>query len=289
MSIDELASLISKGGITGSILIESINSLCEKTTFFGQTKHEKVEITDAHLSIIACCTEETFKEVFIERFTRLGFDNRLFLVWGENRINKFNPKPISRTEKMKLWTDLRNIICALPPGEEKILVRMDPDAEECFQAWYVDLRKRENVFNKRIDTYSKRFLMLMAVSEELSKKRPHILDDEDENGKVRKIVLVDKNFAERVISLMEWELVVREKCKPSQTKNRMAELEEKIKIKLREKGFSMTQRELKRAINADQYGIYFWDSAIKNLEKAGLIKKAPGSKANSIRIMLIGE
>lgn len=70
---DEFAVFISKAGIESSVLLPCVN------TFFDQHRHENatsqkpIKIANAHLSMLAACTVDTWKRIWTPTFTAIGF------------------------------------------------------------------------------------------------------------------------------------------------------------------------------------------------------------------------
>jgi hypothetical protein len=68
---------------------------------------------------------------------------------------------------------------------------------------------------------------------------------------------------------MDWQLKVRQQHDPIDADNKMAAVEAGIRRALR--SGSKTDRDLKRAVHAERTGIWFFDTAVKNLQRAGEI------------------
>jgi len=74
---------------------------------------------------------------------------------------------------------------------------------------------------------------------------------------------VDESVVQDVIDLMDWQLEARRLHDPIGADSKIAEMEEKIRRKL--KGNPLTESELKRAVHYERPGIFVYQNAIKNL------------------------
>jgi len=78
---------------------------------------------------------------------------------------------------------------------------------------------------------------------------------------------VDEEIVAKAIALADWQLAVRKQYDPIDADNQTARIEEKMR---RDLGVtSLTTRELQRTINAARSGMWFFNTAITNLQKAG--------------------
>jgi hypothetical protein len=81
---------------------------------------------------------------------------------------------------------------------------------------------------------------------------------------------VDIEITEKVIALCDWQLKVRHLHDPVDADNVIAKLEEQIRRAL--KRGALSTRDLKRFANANRAGLWFFEKAMKNLEKVGEIR-----------------
>ena len=80
---------------------------------------------------------------------------------------------------------------------------------------------------------------------------------------------IDEETVSRVIKLCDWQLAVRKLHDPIDADNKIAKMEEKIRRQLI--NGSMKEYELKQNVNANRAGLWAFDTAKKNLERAGEI------------------
>ena len=70
-----------KASIQSSTLLAMTASLFEGTTWSNPTKNPKqsVEVGDGHLSLLGCCTTETYARMWTSEAIAIGLPNRLWL------------------------------------------------------------------------------------------------------------------------------------------------------------------------------------------------------------------
>ena len=78
---------------------------------------------------------------------------------------------------------------------------------------------------------------------------------------------IDVNTINKVTTLCDWQLKVRELHDPIDADGTVAKMEEKIRRVLRNKG-ALKDRELKQHTNANRVGLWCFKVAIKNLKDA---------------------
>jgi hypothetical protein len=211
----------------------------------NSTKTSDIRLDDAYLSILAASTTATYQNTWSPQFTDIGFNNRLFLVPGSAEKKFSIPHPIPRGEKTSLIIRLAKIF---KRAEVDIWFKITPDSRKLFHKWYMKIE--DSVHAARLDTYAMRLMPLLAVNED--KKE------------------VDIEITEKVIALCDWQLKVRHLHDPVDADNVIAKLEEQIRRALKRGALSM--RDLKRFANANRAGLWFFEKAMKNLEKVGEIR-----------------
>ena len=87
---------------------------------------------------------------------------------------------------------------------------------------------------------------------------------------------IDEKTLSRVIKLCDWQLAVRKLHDPIDADNKIAKMEEKIRRQL--VNGPKKERELKQGVNANRAGLWAFDTAKKNLERAGEIALSKNSK-----------
>ena len=88
--------------------------------------------------------------------------------------------------------------------------------------------------------------------------------------------LIDEEILDKVIKLSNWQLAVRKRFDPVDADSQMARMEEKIRRVL-DSG-SKKKRDLRRAVHAERAGIWFFETAVTNLEKSEEISYDKGTK-----------
>ena len=111
--LDELASFIAKAKIQGSVLLPMTNTLFEKTSYSNVIKNKDILLEDAHLSLLAASTTDTFENMLDSAFKDIGFNNRLLIVPGTGQRKNPIPKPIPDTVKKGLRQRLSELVDAI--------------------------------------------------------------------------------------------------------------------------------------------------------------------------------
>lgn len=241
---DEFRLFVAKSKNEHSVLLPAATSLFETNHFETHTKTASVTIDDAHLAIMAASTVETFERIWDPAFTDIGFLNRLFIIPGSG-LRKFSiPPPIPDSEKWRIKNELKEILAFV--GDHKEL-ELTIEAKARFDEWY--LNQEASIYGKRLDGYALRFMSLLAVNS----FKPQ----------------VDLETVEKVLSLVEWQRRVREALSPIDADSVTAKMEEKIRrtLKLGDKSESL----LKRFTHAHRAGLWIFEAAKRNLQKAGEI------------------
>jgi len=238
LAFDEFRQFLSKSKIETSVLLPMINTLFEENNYEAWTKKTQVKLDNAHLSMLAASTTQTYQRTWDSSFTDIGFTNRLFIVPGSGKKRFSFPPKIPKVKIYDLRLRLNEVIehCTQHPE-----LGITEDAKNEYHSWYMDLPK--SVHTKRLDTYALRFMVLMAV-----------------NGLKKEI---DLETVQRVIFLCNWQLAIRQAYDPIDADTRMALVEESIRRVLKRK--PRTKSELKKFTNANRYGIWLYSMAEKNL------------------------
>jgi hypothetical protein len=124
-----------------------------------------------------------------------------------------------------------------------------PEAQVLWEEWYKTLPPSEHA--KRLDAIGFRLLPLIALTT---------------NKKV-----IDVETINVVIAILKYELAVRTETDPIDADNRIAELEQKIRRQLQIHS-KLSERDLRRYTHADRAGLWAFQSALTNLQKAQEIK-----------------
>ncbi len=244
LAFDEFKQFINKCKIEASVLLPAVNSLFEMNLYETYTKTSNIKIEDAHLTILAASTVQTWERIWTPAFTDIGFYNRLWLVPGMGERKFSLPAKIPEEKKQSIRTGLVDILKSIGQGME---LDLTDEAKELYQEWYMDLL--QSIHTKRLDTYSMRLMALLAINESKNE--------------------IDKGIIEKVIALANWQLEVRRLHDPVDAETKTARLEEKIRRVL--KSGPKSDRELKQNTHANREGLWYYNMAISNLQKANEI------------------
>jgi hypothetical protein len=238
---DELKSFVNKCKIESSVLLPCVNSLFESNRYESHTKKKSIIIEDAHLSMLAASTRNTYERIYTDQFIDIGFPNRIFLVTGTaNRQFSF-PEKIPAGELEMMQNNLLKVLRHVGNGLE---LKITKEAKEFYHGWYLGLNR--SVHSKRLDTYSIRLMELLAVN----------------NLKCD----IDLEITRHAVDLCDWQLEVRRVHDPIDADNKSAKMEEAIRRVLGKR--PMTDRELKQYTNARRSGLWVYENSIKNLRKS---------------------
>jgi hypothetical protein len=249
--LDEMKQFASKCKIDSSVLLPCVNTLFESNVYENITSKSRISIENAYLSIIGASTTDTWETLWNSAFINIGFTNRIFLTPGVGqRLHAF-PGRIPDEEKNQIILRLRHTVQSYP-----ILVRfdIDADARELFERWYLELPS--SMHTKRLDTYAHRFLPLLAVN-----------DGKD---------TIDEETVQKAISLCNWQLRVRQLHDPIDADSKMAAMEERIRRSLI--SGPKTGSQLKRDVNYSRVGIWFYENALRNLQRIGEIRNTGNNR-----------
>jgi hypothetical protein len=247
---DELRAFVQKCAIKGSNLLQVVNSLFELNYIENAVKDHYRRVDNAHISIMAFSTNETWATLFTTNFIDIGFINRLWIVpAGETHRKKFIPESIPQHKKDDLKCKFNNLLEDFPSGT---VIEMSVDAEDRMQEWYLSLEQTE--FTTRLDGYGLRFLQIMAISE--NKKEIGI------------------EMAERCISLLEWQKQVREAYQPHEYTDVMSQIQNLIRQDVR-KHPKVSKGRLLNDIHSKRFDSWKVERALENLIKNGEMRIVP--------------
>jgi hypothetical protein len=244
LSLDEFKQFVSKCTIQSSVLLPCVNTLFESNQYESRTKSSEVKLEEAHLSLLTASTVQTYERTWHPSFTDIGFNNRLFIVPGTAKRKHSFPVKVSDLDKFKLNFELEKILKHVGGFME---LNITKSARDIYHNWYMSMES--SVHAKRLDTYAMRLMALVAANE---------LKNE-----------VDEETVRKVIRLCNWQLEVRKIHDPIDADNAIAKMEEKIRRQL--KGRALKDAQLKQRVNANRAGLWFYDTAMNNLKKAGEI------------------
>jgi hypothetical protein len=239
LCLDEFKLFVSKCKIQSSVLLPCVTTLFESNRYENRTKLSEIALHNAHLSLLAASTVQTYDSCWDSQFTDIGFNNRLFLVPGNAKRRFSIPPKIPNDAKQEIGRELQKILGFCGHGWE---LPITPEAQEVFHEWYMN-QEGGSVHTKRLDTYAMRLMLLLSVNEFQDRVTPEIVT--------------------KAVALCDWQKEMRQQHDPVDADSIAAKLEEKIRRVL-VKG-PKSDRELKRYTNAHRSGLWFFDAAKKNL------------------------
>ena len=258
LALDELKQFVSKCKIEGSVLLQCVTSLFENAHYHARTKSSSVKLENAHLSILAASTIQTYETMFGASFIDIGFLNRLWLVPGGSSRRFPIPGKIPEKDFISLGWMLGNV---LKLAEEVREMQITPEARGLFDEWYLSLD--QSVHAKRLDTYGLRLMPLLAIND---MKRE-----------------VDAVTVKKVIALCDHQFRVRTMYDPIDSDNKVAGVEEKLRRVLRARGHA-TERTLKKAVHVERIGLWIYSQAKTNLYRAKELKYDKKSNSYSLQV-----
>jgi hypothetical protein len=239
---DELKVFVNKCNVKQSTLLPATNTLFEANRDENRTSKDPIVIEDAYVSMLAASTTDTYAGIFNSTYMDIGFTNRLFLVPGDTDKCFPIPAPIPQEKIRGLYGQLK---ACLQLVNTTYGIPLEQEAKERWAEFYKQLRG-SSLYTKRLDTYGLRLMPLLAVNDMKN--------------------TVDTETIEKVVSLIEWQHTVRHIYDPIDAEGKVATMEERIRRKLMMQN-KWTKRDLQRAVNYNQSGIWVWDKAEKNLRK----------------------
>ncbi len=247
---DEFKTFVDKTKVQSSVLLPMATSLFEQNHWENATKNRaaSIQVRDAHLSIIGCCTDATYSSMWTSDAISIGFPNRLFVVHAGGKPRVAWPTPPDREALEAIRQTLQRQIGRLP-----LHYTIEPDAKLLWESWYNGLPSSEHA--RRLDTIGFRLLGLVALTTDKT--------------------AIDKETVEIVTAIMDYELKVRILTDPIDADNTVAGLEEKIRRQLQSRG-PLSQRDLRRHTHADRAGLWAFDAALKNLTKSDDVCESRG-------------
>jgi hypothetical protein len=247
---DELKAFVSKCKIDSSVLLPMVNTLFENNIYENHTKAHSVRIDSGYLSMLGASTLQTYERIYTPSFMAIGFPNRVFLVPGTATSTHPIPEEISEEDQNILRENLKKILINSGDG---LTLDFTLDAQEEYECWYKKIRNINSIHAKRLDTYSLRLMILLAVNSSKSE--------------------IDIEVVKAAIALCDWQFEVRKQYDPVDADTKVAEMEEKIRRHLKRE--SLKDYRLKQKVNAHKSGLQIYSLALKNLQGANEIKRNP--------------
>ncbi len=241
LCVDEFKNFVSKCKIESSVLLPCVTTLFENNSYESHTKNASIDLENIHLSLLAASTVQTYERTWDSSFTDIGFNNRIFIVPGSSKRKYSIPKIIPESKKNQIKKKLDKVIEHVNKYPK---LKINTDALKLYDEWYFNLEG--SIHTKRLDTYALRLMVILAANELRN--------------------TIDIEIVEKVISLCNWQFKVRQLHDPIDADNKIAELEEKIRRTL--KNGEQAERHIKQYTHYNRYGIWYFETAKKNLIKS---------------------
>ena len=256
LCLDEFKAFVSKASIKSSVLLPAVTQLFEANSYENQTKTTHLKIENAHFSLLAASTIDTYERTWDASFSDIGFLNRLFLIVGKSERKFSFPRKLDRQTATHFKARLRQMIHKIHGADRGMMeLQFSMEGQDLHNDWY--LHREASVYSRRLNVYALRLMILMAIND----------------GKQ----MIDAEVVEKVIQLCDWQLDIRKSLSPIDGDNAAAILEEKIRRALATKG-DLTRRELAQYVNANRAGIWLFDTALNNLIKVEEVVKGECGK-----------
>jgi hypothetical protein len=245
LAYDEMKALFDKCKIEGSSLLAAIASFFENTRWSNPTKDPKqsIEVDDGHLSMIACCTVDTYSSMWTAEAISIGLANRLFVVSSDRKRKIAWPKQPDLDRIEKIVKRIQRQFDTLPK-----IFGITPEAKARWTEWYESLAS--GIHTKRLDALGFRLMPLIALTTDRQ--------------------VIDLPTVDATLAILDYELKIRLLTDPIDAENVVARLEEKIRRTLAAKG-PLSHRQLLQFTNANRSGLWAYETAVANLKHHGQI------------------
>ena len=247
---DEMKALIDKASIKSSALLAMTASLFEGTTWSNPTKNPKqsIEVSDGHLSLLGCCTTETYSRMWTSEAIAIGLPNGLFIVGADRKRKVAWPESPDQEEVDAVLEWVREQLATLPKTYQ-----ITPKAKARWADWYHSAPPSEHA--KRLDAIGFRLMGLLALT-----------NDKNE---------IDADTIDTLLAVLDYEIKIRKLTDPIDADDRIARLEQKI---LRVLGVKerLSRRDLQRLTNARRDGLWAFDKAVSHLMQERYIRLDSG-------------
>ncbi len=254
---DEFMAFVAKATQKGNTILGAVTSLFEKNEYQTATKDKQLLIENAHLSLVAACTTDTWERCWSPDFTAIGLVNRLFLVPGG--MGKLVPIPPQLP--VQKWRTLReNTLGIIRMAEVVKEYWLTEDGKDLYDAWYKHGLDHKSLHSVRLDAHALRLMLLLAVA--------------------RGEETINKEVVKYAIRLANWQHNVRKQFDPLDADNEMAAVEERIRRALA-KG-PQTKRELQQRTHAARSGLWIWKNGLQNLIENNEVRYDPGNKTYNL-------
>src|SRR5262249_27485387 len=139
LAYDELRAFVDKSKVQNSSLLPLATSLFESNTWDNETKLQSLSVRGANLSLIGCCTTDTYASMWSNEAIAIGFPNRLFVVSADRKQKVAWPQS---PDTKKLSAVKMRLIAQLNSLPLKLTV--SNDARAAWEQWYISLPSSEH-------------------------------------------------------------------------------------------------------------------------------------------------
>ena len=242
--LDEFKAFVGKTKIQSSVLLPCVATLFHENRYKNRTKKNKLDIQNAHLSMLAASTPETFENTWDGSFSDIGFDNRLFIVPGKSTRKIAIPPRLPDATYQELRNDLGEVITQA----DKIgTYPIEADAMKLYNDWYQN--RETSYLSRRLATYARRLMPLLPAND------------------LRETIEAD--IIQNAIDIVEWQLQMRRLHNPIDAEGKVAFMEQKI-TRILERG-AINVRALRQRASADRFGLWAFKSALNNLKEHDIV------------------
>jgi hypothetical protein len=214
-----------------------VTSLFENLCWHNHTKTSSIEIEDAHVSLAACCTLDTYAQMWTPEAIAIGLPNRLFVVSAERKPRVSWPGPADPGKLEAIRKQFGSQLSRLP-----MTFDITPKAKAAWTAWYEAVPA--SIHARRLDTIGFRLMPTLTLTCNKTS--------------------VDAEIIGAVTAMLDYELRLRTLVDPVDADNTIAKLEQRIRNVLSSRG-PLKERNLKQFTHANRYGIWMWKQALSNL------------------------
>lgn len=252
---DELQSFMAKAKIESSVLLQMASTLFEQDRYENVTARKKISVENAHLSLVGCCTNETYSGMWDRHSIAIGFPNRLFVVLAGSKEREPWPAPRDKDKLVTIREKILSQLAKLP-----MTLDIEPDARAEWGRWYKAL-PFNSVHTRRLDGLGFRLMMLLSLTTDKT--------------------IIDLQTIQAVIAILDYQLKVRMVTDPIDADNKIAELEQKIIRNLKTRG-PMSKGLLFKFVNGARAGTWLFDQALQNLIKYGKVSRTVHGKKETL-------
>ena len=284
---DEIAVMVEKLGITGSGqgFLGLLNTLYDSNI----APSNDVKDTDMGAalpaqvwnSILGCSIKEKWDEMFAATSAdNSGFFQRLNIVAAEDikLVAVLNEPDLTETREALLKK-------IMPLEHGTVHVEMDPAAQQMFNEWFLDFRKKTadlpSDVTGRINVLILRNAMQIAwLLDPFKLDAPAAANELDnayddaapQTGNTR--VCINPDVMRRAIALGEYAWLTRLANRPAAGKNETARLEQTIAKQLK-KASPQSRGKLYKAVHGERYGLRLFSMALENMVDMGWVTLVP--------------